>query len=94
MENLSFTQVSEEKDVDGRVQEDQLPPKMESVPSESVEKEEVPAKSMEEGDGKEETGVKEDEECIPDDKRDIPVAPEQPTVLTVLSTAPRDNVVT
>ncbi|CBK23448.2 uncharacterized protein [Blastocystis hominis] len=35
----------------------------------------------------------EEAECLPDDKRDVPAATPLPTELSVLSTAPRDNIV-
>lgn len=47
-----------------------------------------------EGETKQEDAIPAEEaECLPDDKRDVPAAAPLPTELTVLSTAPRDNIV-
>lgn len=48
-----------------------------------------------EGGVKEEETIEntEDKEAIPDDKKDLPVAEEKPTVLIELAVAPRDNII-
>ena len=52
------------------------------------------ASDIEEGDSKRaEEAPAEEAECLPDDKKEAPAAVSLPTELTVLSTAPRDNVV-
>ena len=48
-----------------------------------------------EGGVKEEESIEitEDKEAIPDDKKDLPVVEEKPTVLVELAVAPRDNII-
>ena len=99
LENLSISDVSEEKDSDVKAaepitqpEEVAAEPNLEDppIPEESAPKEAI------EGDGKEEeavTEISEDKECIPDDKKDSVEVEEKPTQLTMLATAPRDNIV-
>lgn len=98
LENLSFSQVSEEKDSDSKAVMEPVTPKEVPAAIPSVDKEELKEDAAkEEGDEKEEeeiTTVQEDKECIPDDKKDLPAVEEKPTELTVLATAPRDNIIT
>lgn len=98
LENLSFSQVSEEKDSDSKAIVEPIAPKevLASVPSGDKEEPKEDT-TKEEGDEKEEeevTEAQEDRECIPDDKKDLPVVEEKPTELTELATAPRDNIIT
>ena len=67
-----------------------------SAPSDPSSAPAAPAAPIDaaEGDTKQEDAIPAEEaECLPDDKRDVPAAAPLPTELTVLSTAPRDNIV-
>ena len=99
LENLSISDVSEEKDSDVKAVEPLAQPE-EVVPEPNPENppapEESAPKEVIEGDSKEEettTEVTEDKECIPDDKKDSVAVEEKPTQLTTLATAPRDNII-
>ena len=65
-----------------------------SQSAESLDAPEHPEAAAAEGETKQEDAIPAEEaECLPDDKRDVPAAAPLPTELTVLSTAPRDNIV-
>ena len=99
LENLSVSDISEEKDSDAKATE--LPNQPEEVAAEPIpestpQPEESAPKEAIEGDSKEEeatTEITEDKECIPDDKKETVPVEEKPTQLTTLATAPRDNIV-
>ena len=85
LENLSISDVSEDKDSDAKATEP-LPQPEEATPEPNPENPPAPEESAPkealEGDSKEEeavTEISEDKECIPDDK--------------TLATAPRDSIV-
>ena len=99
LENLSISDISEDKDSDAKAAEPL--PQPEEVPAEPTPEnppvfEESAPKEVIEGDSKEEeavTDITEDKECIPDDKKDSIAVEEKPTQLTTLATAPRDNII-
>ena len=99
LENLSISDVSEDKDSDAKATEP-LPQPEEATPEPNPENPPAPEESAPkealEGDSKEEeavTEISEDKECIPDDKKDGVTVEEKPTQLTTLATAPRDSIV-
>ena len=99
LENLSISDVSEDKDSDAKATEP-LPQPEEATPKPNPENPPAPEESAPkealEGDSKEEeavTEISEDKECIPDDKKDGVTVEEKPTQLTTLATAPRDSIV-
>lgn len=99
LENLSISDVSEDKDSDAKATEP-LPQPEEATPEPNPENPPAPEESAPkealEGDNKEEeavTEISEDKECIPDDKKDGVTVEEKPTQLTTLATAPRDSIV-
>lgn len=99
LENLSISDVSEEKDSDVKAAEPIAQPEevaAEPNPEDPPIPEESAPKEAIEGDSKEEetaTEISEDKECIPDDKKESVAVEEKPTQLTTLATAPRDNIV-
>lgn len=93
LNNLPSTHASEEKEPesDNAKEGETQPP----ASVDAGERTDVPDKSVEEGDGKkEEKESIEEEESIADDKKNEEVLTQNPTELSVLCTAPRDNVIT
>ena len=94
--NLPLSHLSEEKEQDRDIEDAEPSEKQQAdVPGESSSEpaSATPKLPVEEGDTKkEEETISDETECIPDDKKEVPVV-SKPTELSILSTAPRDNVV-
>lgn len=93
LNNLPCTHASEEKEPES--DNAQEAPKQAEVSGENGEKVEGAAKSVDEGDGKkEEKESVEEEESLADDKKNAVPVTQGPTELTLLCSAPRENVIT
>ena len=94
--NLPLSHLSEEKEQERDIEEEEPSEKQQTDAageSTSEAPSATPKLPVEEGDTKkEEETISEETECIPDDKKEVPVV-SKPTELSILSTAPRDNVV-
>ena len=94
--NLPLSHLSEEKEQERDIEEEEPSEKQQTDAageSTSEATSATPKLPVEEGDTKkEEETISEETECIPDDKKEVPVV-SKPTELSILSTAPRDNVV-